>query len=1006
MLWGMVACFLLLSAGALVLYWRMPSLAQLQPQLRAHLMRQLELESLDLGRLSWSWTGHIWLRAEGIDVKGRTFAYRGTVDVMVPLWRLLLGDMAPQRVRLSGGELDVHPALDATSPDAMRLPGELLLDHVAVHWRYGSYKGAFPYLSLLLTDGGRLEVTGPDLSLRASLDARAELRQLELYFSGLSWLPASWRAFARNLGEGEVYLHHRQGGQWEYRVRLSGEQGFTLFPNSPWALPARTLAARGMLRCRAGSAPWQGFSAWKISELTWRYGDNALVASGGWARGVFSLQARTDSLAMPLLWQGLRPLDSSAEWRQWLGSMHDGHVTQARAKVEFPWPRPWAAWPEASALDDGLRFRVQGDVQGADIALGLAGDVLRQVRARVSLDEQALDAQILDCQLPEQVGRAHAKLHLPWSTLLLDIQGKGRVDPARLARWQAREMLRHADWRAGMALAEFHIQWPAASAHPKDIRVALQPEGEWRMVVHQVPLDARDGRLSWDLHGGLTVTGMQVQTGLGKGTVSLSANKDEAGDWQVRDLQARFDADLANIVAAFELPVAGAGGRLDMALDIKDGRLQGRIDMTRAAWRNLLGTSKERGLGEVVNLAGKIQYGAPTAWLLSDIRGQGTRLQLQGAGRLERDEFTLHFTHVQSGAFNGAVLIRFPLGDKPWRLDVDARFLDRSALPETLVRAAHVKPWRLHARIDRFNWGEAALQGVEMRLDSGAGSEGRFHAGYIQTSGMNLQQVDCAFVLPGGGTIDVRELTAEIEKQRLYLSALLLPADGGGVAWHGFAMVSGDFGQLMRKGELSQRFIGGQMRAVFLGAGILLRDQPWWRGLSGRLRLRVDKGRILEGGAMTKLLALLSLADLPKLLIGQRKDLVGPGMMYERLQMEGVLRDQHFEIYNLAMRASALDMAGRGSLDFKRDTIDLLMIVHPLQHLDALLGKIPLLRDVLGGKSHSLLSKVFRMRGKMADAEVKEVPASEREQAKARVVEGLFSLPDRWFGGGQVAPAK
>jgi len=778
-----------------------------------------------------------------------------------------------------------------------------------------------------------------------------------------------------------------------------------LLPDTDWSLPVHELAVQGVLRVQHDVPPWRGFERLEIRELSWRYADSAIEASGGWQDGVFSLQARTDGLAMPLLWHGLRPLDASVAWHRWLASMHDGRITHAQAQIEFPWRKPWQAWPTAQH-GDALRFQVQGDVQQVDIALGLGGDVLRDVRAHVELDQEALQAQIEDCRLPQQVGHASARLHLPWETLLLDIKGRAAVDVDKLMRWQTVEILSEMDWRQAAAEGEFHVLWPATSAQAKDIEVLLRPKDAWQLIVHKVPLNARGGRVRWGLHTGLAVEEMQVQTALSEGSVSLAAQRADDGEWRVRDLQARLTAGFAGLVSAFELPVAGAGGKLRLELRIDEGRLTGRIDLGAASWRNLLGTSKRAGMPEMVNLAGALRYAPHGIVVLHEIRGDGTRLQLTGNGRLERDEFVLHFTHVQSGAFNGALLIHFPLGAQPWRLDVDARYLDRSALPQSLSEATQVKPWRLHARIDRFNWGEAELEGVEMQLASRAGSEGRFHADYIQTSGIDLRQVRCVFALPGQGQIDVRELTAELEKQRFYLSALLRAAQDGGVAWHGFAMVSGDFGQLMRKGGLSERFVGGQMRAVFLGSGVLLRDQPWWRGLNGRLRLRVDDGRILEGGAMTKLLALLSLADLPRLLIGQRKDLVGPGLMYERLQMEGVLNNQHFEIYNLAMRATALDMAGRGSLDFAQDTIDLLMIVHPLQNLDALLNRIPLLRDVLGGKSHSLLSKVFRMRGKMADAVVEEASPAEREQAESRVVEGLFSLPDQWFGDGQGAPAR
>ena len=186
----------------------------------------------------------------------------------------------------------------------------------------------------------------------------------------------------------------------------------------------------------------------------------------------------------------------------------------------------------------------------------------------------------------------------------------------------------------------------------------------------------------------------------------------------------------------------------------------------------------------------------------------------------------------------------------------------------------------------------------------------------------------------------------------------------------------------------------------------MLREQPWWQGLDGRLRMRVDDGRIVEGGTLTTFLAAINLSQLPAMLLGQRKDLTGPGIMFKRLQMEAIMQNQDIRIRNIAMRSAAFDLIGHGSMDIAKAMVDLYLIVKPLQNLDALLSKIPLLRDILGGASHSLMRKVYHMHGPFTDAKVESVSPEAAGLASKGFIEHLFSLPDAWFGSDETLPTQ
>ena len=128
-----------------------------------------------------------------------------------------------------------------------------------------------------------------------------------------------------------------------------------------------------------------------------------------------------------------------------------------------------------------------------------------------------------------------------------------------------------------------------------------------------------------------------------------------------------------------------------------------------------------------------------------------------------------------------------------------------------------------------------------------------------------------------------------------------------------------------------------------------------------------------------------------------------PGLGYKRLQMEAVLSGRHVQIHQLAMRSSAMDVAGQGSMDLERSDIDLTLVVRPFQNLDALLSKVPLIRDMFGGMAHSLIRKVYRMHGPIANAEVEQISTAEAGLSKPGLVENLLNLPETWFGKGDGA---
>ena len=994
--------FLLLLLGIMVLgawfYWQAPKMDALRPHIESYLEQQLQLQHVNLGELSWQWAGFLWLQADRLDFssKDEDLAYHGgRVAVRLPVSSLFSGSIQPDQIRLSGGSMNIH-----FSDSAIPIPAEqLILDDIDLHWRVAGWQGRLPGVHLIL-DGTTfsLQTTSSAMQMSAQLDKGGLLNSLKLQSNHIEWLPESLAQYVRGAPAADIELQRTAQQQWRIKATMASENVITVMPENAQAFSLNRLESEFLVTAKKEAL----FEPEKIEiqHLNWSLADNAISATGRWQDGALHMQAQSEHLTMPVIWSWLHRLDDDEEWRHWLTLMHAGTASQAKASLSLSWPEPWRSWPETQALSE-MQYHVDAEVEDADIALGTSEGFLLHTKAHVKINQDGLNAHIQDAELPRKLGQTTGDLYIPWETLDLHISGSSRANMSALMQWFGPDQMADWQWNEAKSDSTFQLLWDPGEEQPRQASAELHPHEVWDISVYGIPLKVSQGTIHWNQASGIELRNVQINNERIQGALSLSTTLDAQGKWQLSTFYGQGTADFSKLAANYQLPLSNAKGAISTSLHY-DGQWSGSVDMSAASWDHLLGSSKTVGDSFVISYQGALELDKTTPTIyLSKLKTIGNALQLtDGSASINRDEFKAKLANLNTPAFDGSLDIVVPFGDSPWEVEIQARYLNRSALPSALDHPEQLinKPWVLRARISKFDWDDARMSGVHLRLASTRGSIGIFEAALIHTMQMDMQNVSSKFSLPGNGQVDLRHFSADVEKQQLAMSATLIPELSGGMRWRGFAELTGDFGHLMKQGNISQKFESGEGHVLFSGQGIILREQPWWQGLDGRLRLRVDEGRILEGGTLTTLLAATSLTDLPGLLIGKRKDLTGPGIMFKRLQMEAMMQNQEIQIRNVAMRSAAFDIIGHGGMDINKDTIDLFLIMKPLQNLDALLGKIPLLRDILGGKSHSFMRKIYHMHGPFTDAKVEAVTAKEAGFASPGIIERLFSLPDNWFG--------
>ena len=991
-------------------WWNVSDLRRIQPELETVLQQELQLSSLELGELSWSWGWHVGVKAlhcslsqdaSGVAIQD------ATLKINFALKEMLTGQLWPQSIEVQGGVMRIHVRESAslTSPAAIP-PIQLSIHHTDLHWFWRKEQGVLASVSLEVLPAKRtLQWVQSAFQARVQW-SDASIEEVDMELLNTAWIPKAWREPLVGGLSGHIHVQKLNAASevstWQVKAQLQGTSSSIRFPQEQFNFPWDTIQSDMFVQLSSVGE----LQKIAVEKLQWRSGANQMEGKLDWLNGELKVQAHATHIDMPLLWSWLHPLNDDLYWHQWLDSMRQGVGSAVAVNLDVAWKNPLQAIP-SNADWLAAHYRVKGDVSDADIGLGETGRLLH-THGHVDLDDQGLRADIRQAQLPQSAGVIRGYLTIPWDSLVLSVQGAGDVDVVNLLDWSSpkaskEQSAKYLQWQGkAAASSEFRLQWSAISGDFVRLSAQFHPTAAWHIQLHQIPLMITAGDFSWDLHDGLKADHLRVEDPLMSIDVGFSLiQANPQAEWELQSARALLDGSFSQWVAAYQLPISAPEGVWHAEVRFEKDWF-GHVDFKQAAWENLLGSHKPEGQNFTLTYQGEITDSG--GFRLHHLKSSAPFLQVDGDGELTQEHVMLNLSTLKSEAVDGALHVQVGLSDASWSMRLKARYLNRQALPDMLPQSMpkaellQSLPWKLTADIDTFEWNKAVVSGVHVSASSKLGSVGKVHADRLVSKELSLDALDASFALMGMGVIDIRALSAMMKKNSFYLSAILTPEASGGLKWQGFSNISGNLGELMNKAELSDLFADGDMQALFLGEGYVFRDQAWWQGLKGRLRLQVVNGRVLKGGTLTKVLAALNWAELPKTLLGQRYDLTRAGLLYKKLQVEARLDEQMLQVKRLGMSSSALQMAGQGTLNLADGQVDMMVVAQPFQNLDAILGSIPILRDIIGGRAHSLFRKAYHMHGLISDAEVNEVSATDAGAPSSGLIDMLLNLPQRWFG--------
>ncbi|HOP40070.1 MAG TPA: AsmA-like C-terminal domain-containing protein [Geobacteraceae bacterium] len=158
----------------------------------------------------------------------------------------------------------------------------------------------------------------------------------------------------------------------------------------------------------------------------------------------------------------------------------------------------------------------------------------------------------------------------------------------------------------------------------------------------------------------------------------------------------------------------------------------------------------------------------------------------------------------------------------------------------------------------------------------------------------------------------------------------------------------------------------------------------------GNLRLHCEKGTLRKFSLLSKLFSILNVSQLFKFKL---PDMVSDGMPYNEINASFALRDGLVTTDDLFIDSNAMSISIVGDFDLIKEQLDVTIGVKPLQTIDKVMSRIPVVGWVLTGKNRSLITTYFEAKGSLDNPKVKSITAKSMAKGVFNIFSRLFSLP-------------
>ena len=272
---------------------------------------------------------------------------------------------------------------------------------------------------------------------------------------------------------------------------------------------------------------------------------------------------------------------------------------------------------------------------------------------------------------------------------------------------------------------------------------------------------------------------------------------------------------------------------------------------------------------------------------------------------------------------------------------------------------------------------------VKLNLTAEAGSFGKL--AFSKLSGSVQQE---------NGTLYLQNITAGVYGGKLAAKGRIAPGGEQGERYDLTLDVShADAEKLFSDLEISREVTGTlELHTDLTARGSTLVDVK--KSALGNIRLHMNNGKLRKFNTLSKVFSILNVSQLLKFKL---PDMTSGGMPYSSIKGSIAVKDGILSTQDLFISSNAINISIVGKADIVKEELDLTLGAQPLQTVDKIVNRIPIVGWLLTGKDKNLITAYFEAKGKWSDPQVSAIPVKSMGKGLLNIFIRTFELPVRLF---------
>ena len=166
------------------------------------------------------------------------------------------------------------------------------------------------------------------------------------------------------------------------------------------------------------------------------------------------------------------------------------------------------------------------------------------------------------------------------------------------------------------------------------------------------------------------------------------------------------------------------------------------------------------------------------------------------------------------------------------------------------------------------------------------------------------------------------------------------------------------------------------------------------KSLLGSLSFHIDNGSIRRFASLSKIFSILNVSQLLKMHL---PEMTSGGMPFSEITGTVAIKDGILSTSDLFVKSEAMNISAVGSLNLPKELLNLIVGVQPLQTVDKVINRIPIVGWILTGKDKSWITSYFEVTGSPGDPKVSVKTVSSMATGVFNIFNRLFQLPTKLF---------